>query len=160
MKLILYYFIILVGNGIIMNHQDDEIINYKNALPSILNSNDFKEYGFGDKNYYISSEIISFSNFDRFFKEELNKNTVDEAIVNEVVRSEKELLKLNARRCSKIKIFFSEQKENIFFAEVFISKRKNIKYEDRPIFGTSNIYMFKINNKKTSLITIKKMHYN
>jgi len=143
-----------------MNYQDNEIVNYKNALSLILHSNEFKKYGLDDRNYNVSSEIVSFSNFDRFFKDELNKKTLDELIVNEVINSNIELVKLNTGKYGKVKIFFSEQKENVFFAEVFIYKKKSIRYKDRPIFGMSKVFMFKIDNDETSLVSIKEMHYN
>ena len=151
-------FILFVSNSF-LNYQNNEIDYYKNALLFILHSNENKKYSKSDKDYNVSSEIVTFSNFSRFFKEELNKKTVDDIVVNEIIKREPRLLMLNVRECGKVKIFFSEEKENIFFAEVFIYKN-NIKYEDRPIFGMSKVFMFKINNNRTSLVSIKNIHYN
>lgn len=159
MKLLFCCFFVLLNNSFV-NHQDVEIVNYKKALLLVLSSNEFKEYGLSDKNYQVSSEIIRFSNFDRFFKDELNKNITDDLVISEVFESKKQLLKLNIRKCGKIKIFFSEQKENVFFAEIFTDKKKNIEYKNRPIFGSSKVYMFKITNKEIFLITTKDIHYN
>jgi hypothetical protein len=159
MKLTFYCVIVLLTNTFV-NHQDDEIFNYKKGLSLVLHSNDYKKYGLSDKNYQVSSEIIAFSNFDRFFKDELNKNIPVEIVENEVVKLRKELLNLNLRKCGKVKVFFSEQRENIFFVEIFIDKKKNIEYKQRPIFGSSKVYMFKIRNEEISLVAVKDMYYN
>lgn len=159
MKLLLFCFFVLLNNSFV-NHQDIEIVNYKKALSLVLSYNEFKEYGLSDKNYQVSSEIIRFSNFDSFFKDELNKNIIDDIVINEVIESKKQLVKLNRRKCGKLKIFFSEQKENVFFAEVFTDKKKNIEFKNRPLFGSSKVYMFKITNDEVLLITTKDMHYN
>ena len=159
MKLLLFCFFVLLNNSFI-NHQDIEIVNYKKALSLVLSSNEFKEYGLSDKNYQVSSQIIRFSNFDSFFKDELNINTTDDIVISEVIESKKQLLKLNKRKCGKVKIFFSEQKENVFFAEVFTEKKKNIEYKNRSFFGSSKVYMLKITNEEVSLIATKDMHYN
>lgn len=159
MKLFFCCFFVLLNNSFV-KHQDVEIVNYKKALTLVLSSNEFKEYGLSDNNYQVSSEIIRFSNFDSFFKYELNKNITDEIFISEVIESKKQLLKLNRRKYGKVKIFFSEQKENVFFAEVFTDKKKNIEYKNRPLFGSSKVYMFKNTNEKVFLITTKDIHYN
>lgn len=139
--------------------QTNEFFYYKQALSLVLNSNEFKKYEVKDEDYNVSSEIISFSNYSNIFSEELG---VDDLLIipSVIIKNEKELLKLNIRKCSKVKIFFSEQKNNIFFVEVFIYKKKALKYEKMPVFGTSNIYMFKIQNEITSLVAVKGMNYN
>ncbi|GIQ61432.1 hypothetical protein Flavo103_45670 [Flavobacterium collinsii] len=159
MKLMFCFFILLIPSSF-LNYQKNEIDNYKNAISLILHSTEYKKYGSSNKNYNVSSEVVSFSNFSRFFKEELSKDVVNEIVVNEIVKQDLDLLKLNVRRCGKVKVFFSEEKENIFFAEVFISKNKDIKYKDRPLFGMSKVYMFKIRDEETSLVAIKELHYN
>lgn len=159
MKLIFYYFFILTTSSFI-NYQDNDIQNYKNALSLIFNSIEFKDFSSVNNSYYISSEIISFSNIEIYFKDEFKNNEENVILENEIVKINEDLVKLNKHRCGKIKIFFSEEKNDVFFAEVFIHKKKNIKYKDRPIFGISKLYMFKVINEEVYLVVIKDMHYN
>ncbi|WP_298116288.1 hypothetical protein [Flavobacterium sp.] len=160
MKLLFCYFFILINTGSFINYQDIEIQNYKNALSLIFNSSEFRDYSLVNKNYYISSEIIFFSNIEIYFKDELKNNDENVILENEIVKINEDLVKLNKHRCGKIKIFFSEQKNDVFFAEVFIHKKKNINYKDRPIFGSSKLYMFKVINKEVSIVVTKDIHYN
>lgn len=143
-----------------MKYHNSEIDNYKNALSLILHTNEYKKYDLNEKDYKVSSEVLMFSNFSRYFKEELKENFVGEIVVNEIAKQNQDLLKLNVHRCGNVKIFFSEEKQNIFFAEVFVSKNKNLKYKDRPVFGMSKVFMFRTTNEEITLVSIKDLHHN
>lgn len=134
--------------------------NYKRALTLIINSSEFKEFGLKSDNYHVSPEIISFSNYFQLFSDELNNYNLHDLNNNEVSAVDNDLLKLNKKGCGKIKIFFSETKEGFFFAEVFVNRKKNLKYMSRPVFGSSEVYLFKVVNEEISISKIKKFHYN
>lgn len=159
MKSIFICFIVVIFNNYTNNHNED-ILYYKQAISLILKSSEAKEYKLNVKNYHISSDVINFSNFSIFFKAELKSDYFFEQNTEEVVKSESAILLLNIKKCGKLKIFFSEIKNNIFFAEIFVSKKDNLKYDNRSIFGSSNIYMFKIIDKNVSLVKVKPIHYN
>ncbi len=140
--------------------QTNMIDYYKQAMPLILNSNEFKGYGVNHNNYHVSPEIISFSNYSELFTDELSNDKSFEIDKNEVSRLENDLLKFNKRECGKVKVYFSEMKEGFFFVEVFVSKKKNLKYKDKLVFGSSQVYLFKVLNEKISISKIKLFHYN
>ena len=154
-----FIFIAFIYNGLV-NCQTNMINYYKLAMPLIQNSNEFKEYGFNQNNYHVSSEIISFSNYSQLFTNKLDNGKLFEINKNEVSGLNNDLLKLNKKECGKIKMYFSEIKEGFFFVEVFVSKKKNLKYKNRPVFGLSKVYLFKVLDEKISISKIKLFHYN
>jgi hypothetical protein len=143
-----------------INNKNEDVFYYKQATQLILKSSEVKKYKLKVKNYHISSEIISFSNFNSFFKDELKSDYFYEQSTEKLVKLDSTLLSLNIKKCGKLKMFFSEIKNNVFFAEIFVSKKDNLKYGDRSIFGSSNIYMFKIINENVHLVKVKTIHYN
>lgn len=155
MKMILLFVVLLN-----IKSMNDELVYYKEAVPLILSSNEFIEYKTSNNNYNVSSQILFYSNFDLFFQDELKRESDTVFNISEVFKNENELLKLNERKCGKIKIFFTEIKDNIFFAEIFQYKKAHINYENSPFFRTSFLYMFRIENRKTTLVAIKKIQHN
>ena len=144
---------------LLLNSQSDEMLYYKQALPIILNSAEYKEYHLGKDNYNVSPEIVSFSIFGFFFNDELKKEIINNTNVVDVVRINNELLKLNSREKGKVKIFFSEIKDDVFFVETFVYKHKNVKHSGK-IFGRTQVYMFKIQDKFVLPIRVRELHYN
>lgn len=64
----------------------------------------------------------------------------------------KSLLDLNKKSCTRLKIYFTEQQGDIFFAELIKRSQKKDKFDDKGYFGISYMYMFKQNNQKVELI--------
>ena len=75
----------------------NDIHYYKQAVQLILSSKEFKEYKVSEKDCHISSEVIAFSNFEGFYREELKSNAVLDINAPEVVEIKSDLLKLNIR---------------------------------------------------------------
>lgn len=133
---------------------------YHQALELVINSIEFKENKWRKKNCLVSSEIVSFSNFTPFFREELGNNFEYKIDTVEIVKIQDELLELNKKSDRKLKVFFSEQKNNLFFCEIFESKNKDISYNKKPVFGSSIVYMFSKRNEKITLTAVKTLNYN
>ncbi|MCY1510823.1 hypothetical protein D3C87_231110 [compost metagenome] len=154
MKYFLLFFVLFIP---ILVFSQDEII-YGKARDLIIKSKEYNEFSFGKKDYHISEEIVFFSVFSVFF-DVINEST--NVTNDEILTINNNLKKLNKKKCGKIKIFYSEIKNNIFFSEVFPYKRKSLKYSKRPTFGSSYVYMFKISEKnEVYIVDVKKIHYN
>lgn len=78
---------------------------------------------------------------------------------NDYILNNDSLLELGAKKRSEIKIYFSEIKNNIFFAEVFKSPKKKIKYDQKPDFGMGLVYLFKIDGDKVTNVEVKEIAY-
>jgi len=91
--------------------QTNMIDYYKQAMPLILNSNEFKGYGVNHNNYHVSPEIISFSNYSELFTDELSNDKSFEIDKNEVSRLEKMVDKMNNMSFSRF--ICPENKEGI-----------------------------------------------
>lgn len=144
-------------------HFDIEI--YQQALDSIVETTEYNSINNGKKGYYVSDELLSFYTLGWFYKEELQPYMTDgsEGVIlesNVINQSNKDLLELSTKKCSKTKIYFSEVKENIFFSEILVSPKKNKKYKDRPHFGKSYIYMFQLREGNVYLLGVKEIAYN
>lgn len=139
---------------------------YKDALEIIVNSNEYKSYTNNPKKYHVSEELIIFSKMGKMFKKQLSKNDVelsDYDIVNNDRKKntiDKGLLDLNKKKCAKLKIYFTEQQDGVFFAELIKEKKKNVEYDSRTHFGVSHMYMFKNNQGKIELLEVQKINYN
>lgn len=139
---------------------------YKNALNIIINSNEYKSLVKNKKKYNISNELVLFSKMASLFNKELSLLSISLSEEQVIFDSDKdniindEFSLLNVKNCSKVQIYFSEIKNNIFFAEIIKTKYK-VKYNNRPQFGKSYIYMFKIEDStKVKLISTKEIFYN
>lgn len=138
----------------------NKVAYFKMSLDLIIESDEYKEINTKNCNYVISDEVLNFQVFSKFFKNELNLSNEINNDFKEVKDINKDILKLNKFKKGSVKIFFSEIKNDIFFSEIFESNRKKIKYDERPIFGISYVYMFKIKNDKIEIVTVKKLNYN
>ena len=67
---------------------------------------------------------------------------------------------MNKKKCAKLKIYFTEQQDGVFFAELIKEKKRNVKYDSRTHFGVSHMYMFKNSQGKIELLEVKKINYN
>lgn len=143
-----------------------QIEQYKDALEIIVNSDEYKTYANNPKKYHISDELIVFSKMGKMFKKQLANNSVELSDYDIVINDKKEnsidksLLGLNKKKCAKLKIYFTEQQDGIFFAELIKEKKRKVKYDSRTHFGISYIYMFKDNQGKIELVSIQKIYYN
>jgi len=139
---------------------------YKKAIEIIVNSNEYKAYTNNPKGYQVSDELIVFSKMGKMFKKQLSENNVelsDYDIVNNDKKKnkiDKGLLDLNKKKCTKLKIYFTEQQDGIFFAELIKEKKRNLEYNSRTHFGVSHIYMFKNNQGRIELVGKKSINYN
>lgn len=159
MKLVTFYYSILLFSSFVFC-QSNEVAVYERALKEVLNTEEYKSLNEYGKSFYVSDEILYYDLFSRFFKEELSQESVYDVYASEIVNKKKEMLKLNKKKCSKIKIFFSEIKGEYFFTEVFVAKKKKLKYSERSIFGSSYVFLFKIENGNTILVKVNEFHYN
>ena len=139
---------------------------YKDALEIIVNSNEYKTYTSNPKKYHVSEELIVFSKMGKMFKKQLSENDVelsDYDIVNNDKKKntiDKGLLDLNKKKCAKLKIYFTEEQDGIFFAELIKEKKRNVEYGSRTHFGISHMYMFKNNQGNIELLEVQKINYN
>lgn len=157
-------FIIVLSIFLVSFSIYSKLDEYKKALSIITESKEYNSLVKKRKKYNISNELITYSKMAWHFKRELSSLApISEEQI--ILDSDKdnlindELSKLNVKNCSKVQIYFSEIKNDIFFAEIIKTKHK-LKYHNRPHFGNSYIYMFKIDNLKVELVNSKELFYN
>ncbi|WP_422107275.1 hypothetical protein [Winogradskyella sp.] len=144
----------------------EQMVQYKDALEIIINSNEYSSYTSNPRKYHVSDELIVFSKMGKMFKEQLSENDIelsDYDIVNNDKKKntiDKTLLDLNKKKCAKLKIYFTEEQGGIFFAELIKEKKRNVNYDNRTHFGISYMYMFKNNQGKIKLLKVQKINYN
>ncbi|GGB83571.1 hypothetical protein GCM10007424_24480 [Flavobacterium suaedae] len=137
---------------------------YSEALNLIIKSTEYQsykiDYNISDENYVVSEEILPFADFaivhnmEKYIKQ-INYNE------EFVTRTDKELLRLNKRRRGNVKIFFTEESDNLFFAQVFYTtKKRSLKYSEAPSFGARYLYTFKHEKGTITLLKVNQMHYN
>lgn len=113
----------------------------------------------------VSEEIINFKNLSFYFKEEIFQysNLGEENFFFDsdvVISQNEELEQLSTKMKSDNYVFFSNEKGGLFFAEIFINlNKKNIKYNERPNFGSSYAYLFSIKNGMVELVKRKELSY-
>lgn len=120
---------------------------YQNAFKEIIASSDaFREsdcYCEGD--FVIMEEIVPFDKMSFMFTDKLSD------YLGRSVQRERPLSYSDldiGKKKSKLKIFFSEQKDGVFFAELFCdAKKKLTSFDMISSFGVSYVYMFKINSE-------------
>ena len=143
-----------------------QVDKYKDALEIIINSNEYKAYTSNPKKYHVSDELIVFSKMGKMFISKLNENGIELSDYDIVINDNKKniidenLLSLNKKKCAKLSIYFTEQNEGIFFAELIKESKRNVKYDNRTHFGNSHMYMFKENQGKVELLNIQEINYN
>lgn len=142
----------------------EKMDDYKHALSKITASKEYSSFLKNQKKYYVSNEVISYTKLAKYFKKELEEYNplTDEQIARDAYKdnlSNDNLLTLNVKKCSKVQINFSEEREGIFFAELIKTKKK-VEYKD-IYFGVSYMYMFKKNKDNiVELINILEIDNN
>lgn len=132
---------------------------YSEALNLIINSSEYQSYNVSDENYLVSEEVIAFA--ELAINTDVEYSIEVHSLKEIVAKEEKELLKLNKRKRGNVKIFFSEERDNIFFAEVFYTtKKRSLKYSEVPSFGARYFYTFKQEKGAVKLLEVNQMHYN
>lgn len=132
---------------------------YSEALNLIINSSEYQSYNVSDENYLVSEEVIAFAEFA--INTDVEYSLEVHSLKEIVVKKEKELLKLNKRKRGNVKIFFTEERDNIFFAEVFYTtKKRSLKYLEAPSFGARYFYTFKQKKGAVKLLEVNQTHYN
>lgn len=143
-----------------------QIEKYEDALEIIIYSNEYKEYTNNSKKYHVSDELIVFSKMGKMFKDKLVYNGIELSDYDIIVNDKKSniidnnLLKLNKKKCAKLKIYFTEENNGIFFAELIRESKHNVKYDNKTHFGISHMYMFKESKGKVELLYIQEINYN
>lgn len=150
---------ILLLFSILSHYISPKVDVYIQAKNLVVESKEYAELNINRENYQVSEQLVSFLSFSKFFKSTENL-AVDFDTQNEIAFINKNLLYLNQKKYGKVKIFFSEQKNNVFFAEILLDKKKKMLYSDRPAFGSSLLYMFTVSDNKVVLKEVKRMHYN
>ena len=137
---------------------------YKKALEHITKSGEYDKLKGKCYRHYVSPEILSFNALGMFFKEELKSyvDLDDKDVVPNIVVVDKEenMLELAESKRAKLKIYFSEMQDNVFFAEILVADRKVKSYSDRPHFGKSYIYMFNVEDDIVNFVDVKEINYN
>lgn len=139
---------------------------YEDALEIIINCDEYKAYTNNSKKYHVSDELIVFSKMGKMFKDKLAENGIElsdyDIVINDKKNNtiDKNLLNLNKKKCAKLNIYFTEQNNGIFFAELIKESKRNVKYDNRTHFGISHMYLFKDNQGKIELLNIQEINYN
>lgn len=129
------------------------IEKYSEALNLIINSSEYQSYNVNDDNYLVSEEVIAFAEFA--INTDVEYSLEVHSLKEIVVKKEKELLKLNKRKRGNVKIFFTEERDNIFFAEVFRSDKESLsKYSRTSGIGERYLYKFKHEKGAVTLLEI------
>lgn len=150
-------FLIALLPFLISTTVSDNIDPYKQAKDLIIYSKEYSELRNNKKDYHVSNEVLPFSIFSSLHEPFDNSNF---DIHHKTISINESLQTLNVRKSGKVKIFFSEQNNNTFFAEVFSYKKTKLHYSERPTFGARLLYTFTINNNKVTLLKVGQIHYN
>lgn len=143
-----------------------QIEQYNEALEIIINSDQFEAYTSNPKKYHVSDELIVFSKMGKMFKKQLAENEIElsdyDIVINDKKKNiiDKALLDLNKKKCAKLKIYFTEQQDGVFFAELIRESKRDVEYDSRTHFGISHMYMFKNNQGKIELLDVQEINYN
>jgi hypothetical protein len=161
MKSLIFIFLLILVSSPFKN---EGISVYGKALNAILDSEKYTSITKNKKQFHVSSEVVIFEKMGKFFLEELQNNSIYLSAENIILGEKKEnfnnegLEKLNCKKRGKVQVYFSEIKNDVFFAEIVESKKKS-SYEKKIVLGTTSIFMFKISNNELELISVKKIIY-
>lgn len=134
--------------------------NYKDAIGIILELEKSAE-----SRIQVSKELISFDLLAFHFQKYLLKDEIEQLNFNfydvkDVVEENIQLESLSSKLDSNVRLFFSEEKFNYFFAELFTDDNPKTSYEERPGFNYSHIYMFKIEGNSVKLVKSSTLNYD
>lgn len=138
---------------------------YKKAYNTILNNKELMKGTANSQMPKVSREIISFGNYAQFFEDELLNSSnfsVQEMLFDSlIVGVNYKLENIGSSRGTKAVLFFSNLKKGFFFAEFFSDFPGNrFRFEERPNFGESRVFLFEVNGKDLLLIDSKALAYN
>lgn len=111
-------------------------------------------------NFNISPDVISLDVYAQFFSiDKKLKNSINSKDV--VLKRDSALMKFGGKlRLSYVKIFFSDVRDGEFFIEVIRMKSKNeSRYEKRPDFGMSEVFLFNVIDRKVNFVRSQKLSY-
>jgi len=140
-------------------HVPIEIAFYKEAFHEISKDRKWIEEEIKNNGIGVSKEITNFHNYAHFFKDQIPSTSISELSFDSlVVEINHQVAKIGSERKRNV-IFFSNIKQNLFFAELFLdTTRYQRSYGKRPQFGRSYVYMFKVVDGK--IITVNKQIFN
>lgn len=167
MKLITAFFLYLSSLGITTSNiqESQNIEYYRQAKDIVINSKKIDILSKRKtKRFFVSNELPSIITMGLVYRSELKQylEVTEQDLIapsNNYILEDDRLLELGTHKRSELKIYFSEIKNNIFFAEIFKSPKKNIKYDQKPYFGMGLIYMFKIDDDKVTNVQVKEIAY-
>jgi len=124
--------------------------HYRKAIRLIIQSDEFDLLAKGSDNYSVSGELVDFFSIGGLFLEELQVHLdMDRTQIIEVFSASRydqkkpSLEKLGTRKRAKVRFYLSKVEKRLFAIEMIRSKEKRFSFKNRPIFGTSYIYLFK-----------------
>lgn len=115
---------------------------------------------------FVKKEVVSFGNYAQFFQNELTENyyfSRQELLFDSLlVAKVRSLTKIGDKQKESTSIlFFSEFKKGYFFAELFLdSKPTHFSFAERPAFGKSLMFLFKIKNEEVHCVKFSELFYN
>ena len=147
---------------------DHEFMHYQKAIGLIIQSDEFNLLAKGSDYYSVSGELVDFFSIGGLFLEELQVHLeMDRSQIVEVFSASRydqknpSFEKLGTRKRAKIRLYLSQVEKRLFAIEMIRSKEKRYSFKDRPIFGTSYIYLFKVDgNGNVILISSKEIANN
>ena len=156
--------ILIIGLVYLLSGQEGTKF-YNLAIPKIIESSAYQCMNGSSKKYFVSPEVLNFDNRAIFFQKELlaNGSTVrfNYNLSNkEIVFLNSEMTKLGTRRRAETKLYFSQIKDGFFFCEVIMFEKSKSKYEQKPAFGRSYVYLFRINDSDINILDVTEFLYN
>lgn len=135
---------------------------YEEAIEIMIDDSSKEDqiHCFCKKNFTIMKEVVDFESISFLFKDEIkehSKGTIKDQVI-EVSDSRIEL----GRKKSKFKIYLTNVRNGIFFAQQFCDgKKSNTTYDDISLFGQSQAYMFKVMpSGQVTLVKVKRLSHN
>lgn len=147
------------------NQRRISIIAYQKAY-AIIKDSILLKLNINNNRLLVKEELISFGNYAQFFQAELtNKQqfSINELLFDSLlVARVADLSHIGANRKKNNSIlFFSEQKKSYFFAEIFLkTNRTQFTFSERPLFGTTIVFLFKTENDDVKYIKSREIIYN
>ncbi|NME72831.1 hypothetical protein [Flammeovirga aprica] len=142
---------------------ETDFFYYKKAFTEIiLNTDSFRSsYCYSNDDYVIMHEIVPQEEMSHFSDKEFEDNISHTSSDTVFISGHYPFHKFLGKRKSRLKVYFSEMKHNIFLAEVLCDgTKKNIKYKDLPPFGSSQVFMFKVDSGNVLLINESVIMFN
>ncbi len=153
------FFLILANKGIAQENTLEKVFAAE-AIQIIKISSSIEQKALKRNNFNISPDVISFDVYGQLLSVDRKlSNSVNSKYV--VLRRDSALMKFGGKlRFSYVKIFFSDVRDGEFFIEVIRMKSKNeLRYDKRPDFGISEVFMFNVKDRKLNFVGSQKLSY-